>query len=345
VTALLTREERDAINAMPPAPGRTLAVTRLADVAPQAIEWLWPARIPLGKLTLLVGDPGAGKSFASLAIAASVSSGTPLPGGERRPPQSVLIWNGEDGTADTIRPRAEAAGANLERLYVIDGEQREDGHHAPFGLLSIDLLAEHVAAAADIGLVITDPLGALLAGIDSHRDSDVRSALQPLADFAERFGVAVLAIAHLNKKQAEHALYRVGGSIGFVGLARSVLLAAVDPEDGRRAIAPLKCNLTAAPEPIEYRIDEEGRFWWGQPSGELTADHLLRTVRPEKYGGARHEAEAFLREQLADGSRNATDIDALAEESRISIATLKRARASLGVQSKKTREGWILCLP
>lgn len=327
------------------APRRSLDLTRLADIESQPIEWLWHPRIPRGKVTLLVGDPGAGKSFVSLAIAASVTTGAPLPAGEPRAPRSVLIWNGEDGTADTIRPRSEAAGADLERMYVIDGELAEDGSHSPFGLLSIDLVSAHVQSAGDVDLVIVDPIAALLAGVDAHRDSEIRSSLQPLADFAETCGVAVLAIAHLNKREAERALYRVGGSIGFVGLARSVLLAAIDPEDGRRAIAPLKCNLAAMPAPIEYRIDDEGRFWWGQASGELTADHLLRSVRPERYGGARSAAESFLREVLADGPRRANEVDALAEEAGISEATLKRARRALRVQTKRTKDGWTVSLP
>jgi hypothetical protein len=325
--------------------GRTLSLTRLADVEPQRVEWLWAARVPRGKVTLLVGDPGAGKSFASIAIAASVTNGTALPGGSKQDCQSVLIWNGEDGTADTIRPRAEAVGADLERIFVIEGELTEEGEHKPFGLLSIDLLAQHVARTAGVGLVIVDPIAALLAGVDAHRDSEIRSSLQPLADFAESFGVAVLAIAHLNKREAERALYRVGGSIGFVGLARSVLLAAIDPEDGRRAIAPLKCNLAAMPAPIEYRIDDEGVFWWRPPADDLTADRLLRSARPDKDGGALQEAKAFLREVLAEGPRHAVDVEALAEEHQVADATLKRARKALGVLTKKTKDGWVVCLP
>ena len=324
---------------------RTLAVTRLSDVQSQRVEWLWPSRIPKGKLTLLVGNPGTGKSFASLAIAASISNGKPLPGGGPRPPRSVLIWNGEDRTADTIRPRAEALGADLDRLFIIDGELSESETRAPFGLLSIDLLDEHIVAdAGDIDLVIVDPITALLAGVDAHKDSEIRSALQPLANFAERRDVAVLAIAHLNKKTAEQALYRVGGSIGFVGLARSVLLAAKDPEDGRCAIAPLKCNLAAMPSAIGYSIDEQGRFWWGQQS-DLTADHLLRTVRPEKYGGACSSAERFLRDVLGPGPLPSKDLEDFAADRGIHPRTLRRARDELGVRTEKRGSKWVLCLP
>jgi len=342
MTALLSSEDRQQIEERAP---RSLALQRLADVKPELVSWLWAGRIARGKLNLLVGDPGAGKSFASLAIAASVTTGAPLPGAERTPPASVLVWNGEDGTSDTIRPRAEAAGANLERVYVIEGEVDERGEHAPFGLSSIGLLAAHIQQVGNVGLVVIDPIAALLAGVDAHRDADVRSALQNLADFAESSGVAVLLIAHLNKREAERALYRVGGSIGFVGLARCVLLAAVDPEDGRRAIAPLKCNLAALPAPIEYRIDEEGRFWWGQPVGELTADHLLRVVKPQRYGGAREAAETFLRETLAEGPMSTKDVELLAEDRGFNARTLDRARRTLSVRSIRQGREWVLSLP
>jgi putative DNA primase/helicase len=326
-------------------PERALDLTRLSDIEAESVECLWPGRIPKGKVTLLVGDPGVGKSFASLAIAAAVTNGSPLPDSEQRPSQTVLIWNGEDGTADTIRPRAEAVGAALERMRVIEGEITEDGARAPFGLHSIELLAKCVEEIGDVGLVIVDPLAALLAGIDAHRDAEIRSALQPLADFAERFSIAVLAIAHLNKKQAEQVLYRVGGSIGFVGLARSVLLAAEDPEDGRRAIASLKCNLAAKPNAVEYRIDTEGRFWWGSSCPDLTADHLLRSVRAERYGGAREKAERFLNEVLAAGPLPAKDLEAFALDRGINPRTLERARRDLGVCAVRRGKERVLSLP
>jgi putative DNA primase/helicase len=324
-------------------PKRSLALTRLADIEPQQVEWLWTGRIPMGKLTLLVGDPGAGKSFASLAIAAAVSNGTPLPGGETRDARSVIIWNGEDGKDDTIRPRAEAAKGDLRRMFVIDGEVGEDGKHSPFGLNCVDLLAEYVSNVGDVGLVIVDPIAALLAGIDAHKDAQIRSALQPLADLTESSGVPVLAIAHLNKKEAERALYRVGGSIGFVGLARSVLLAGEDPETGQRAIAPVKCNLAAMPPPIKYRIDNEGVFWWGSASGELTAERLLRSTQP-KYGGALEKAEQFLRDVLAAGPLAAKDLEAFALDQGINASTLKRARANLGICVRRQERKWVAFL-
>jgi putative DNA primase/helicase len=322
---------------------RALSVVRMSDVEPEEVAWLWRSRIARGKINLLVGDPGTGKSFASLAIAASVTNGRALPDDEPREPANVVIWNGEDGVADTIRPRAEATGVQLDRLFAIQGEQGEDGRVIPFGLSSLRLLEDYVGEAGGVSLVIIDPVAALLTSVDSHRDSDIRSALQPLADFAERSRVAVLAIAHLNKRDAERALYRVGGSIGFVGLARSVMLAAVDPESGRRAIAPIKSNLAAFPPPIEYSIDGEGRFWWGHASEELSAEQLLRPARG-KRPRVQDAAESFLREVLADGPQPTVEVERIAGERGLSEIAIVRARKSISVVSTRSKNGWMLSL-
>lgn len=202
----------------------------------------------------------------------------------------VLLWNGEDGIEDTIRVRAESVGVALERLHVIRGTIDGEGRREPFCLTDVARLAETIARVGDVSLVVVDPIAALLGGIDTHRDAEVRAALQPLVDLARDTRVAVLGVLHLRKSEAQRALYRVGGSIGFVGLARSVLLAAVDPESGRRAIAPLKANLSAQASPIEYRIDEEGRFWWGAIADDLDAEHLLRSLKAER-GESKREAE------------------------------------------------------
>ncbi len=329
---------------------RALEITPLSTVSPERVEWLWRSRIPRGKLTLLVGDPGAGKSFASLAITAAVTRGRPLPDGQAVTPANVLIWNGEDGLGDTIRPRAESCGVDLDRCFIIKGQCDTDGTPSPFGLGCMDILGETIAQVG-AALVIIDPLAALLSGVDSHKDADIRAALQPLVDFAATTGAAILAIMHLRKAEAERALYRVGGSIGFTGLARSVLLCATDPEDGRRAIAPLKSNLSAAPTPVEYRIDAEGNFWWGQMSGELTAEHLLRTIKHDR-GGAVADAEKFLRDVLSNGPRPAREVEVLRQEAMLSDRTLDRARTKLGVISRRSagqnghpKGVWLLSLP
>ncbi|HEX5274812.1 MAG TPA: AAA family ATPase [Candidatus Rubrimentiphilum sp.] len=313
-----------------------LDIARLSDVQPETVSWLWKNRIPRGKVTLLVGDPGAGKSFASLAVASSLTRGSHLPddGDGVREPENVLLWNGEDGLEDTIRPRAETVGVALERLHVIRGTIDGNGRRVPFSLADVASLAEATQTLSEVGLVIIDPLAALLAGIDAHRDTEIRAALQPLVEFAHDARVAVLCILHLRKSEAQRALYRVGGSIGFVGMARSVLLAAEDPEDRRKAIAPLKSNLSAPACPIEYRIDEEGNFWWGAAAEDLDAEHLLRSARPE-HAGVLNDAIAFFREELSDGPRSSRDVAEKAQGFGISMRTLARARKKLGIIAER----------
>jgi putative DNA primase/helicase len=330
--------------------GRRLELVRLSDVEPVEIEWLWQNRIPRSKVTLLVGDPGAGKSFACLAIAAAITNGCALPDDtSKRAPSSALLWNGEDGVEDTIRVRAGMVGAALDRLQVIRGTIDDEGRRAPFSLHDVARLRETIESAHDECLVIVDPVAALLGGVDAHRDNEVRATLQPLVELARDARVAVLCVLHLNKGEARRTLYRVGGSIGFVGIARSVLLAAVDPEDGRRAIAPLKANLSAPASPVEYRIDDEGRWWWGPLADDLSADYLLRSARRER-APSRHEAEDLLREALRNGPQPTKIIEKAAETAGIRPSALNRARKKLGVIADRVggvadAGEWVLSLP
>jgi hypothetical protein len=332
-------------------PTRTLDVVPLSEVPPESVEWLWRARIPMGKTTLLVGDPGGGKSYATLAIAAGITNGTPLPDDdEEKTPRRVLMWNGEDGLEDTIRPRAAKAGVRLEHLHVIRGIRDEEDKPRPFGLADLHLVAQTVEELGDVAMVVIDPIASLLAGTDSHRDTEVRSALQPLADLARLHRLAVLVVMHLRKAEAERAIYRVGGSIGFVGMARSVLLAGVDPESGRRAIIPLKSSLCADALPIEYRIDEEGHWWWNGIAEELSADHLLRAPAHRRPRASLDDAKAYLEETLLGGPRPSAEVAAEIKERGISNSTFHRARKELGIHSHRVGgaagEGaWSLSLP
>ena len=322
---------------------------RLSDVTPEKVEWLWRARIPRGKVTLLVGDPGAGKSFASLAIAASITNGTPLPGDDSSPtPGKVLLWNGEDGIEDTIRIRAEAVGVDLWQMHVIRGGFNEAGEPRPFSLADVDRLSAEIERLGDIRLVVIDPISVLLAGVDTHVDAEVRSTLQPIVELARNARAAVVVVLHLKKGEAERIVYRVGGSIGFVALARSVLLVGAD-EDGKRAIAPVKSNLCAAPQPIDFRIDDEGRWWWGSPNDDLSAEHLLHTTRRER-GSAVLDAMEFYEQALSDGERDASELAAEARTRGITDKTQERARKKRGVRSRRVggigpAGKWVLSLP
>lgn len=227
--------------------------TRLADVVAERVEWLWPGRMPRGKLVVLDGDPSVGKSTLALDLAARITTGHPMPGEDLAmvPPSAVVLMAAEDGLADTIRPRLDAAGADCTRVHHLDavptvddeGTVRERPPVIPGDVEAIEALVVATGAV----LVIVDVLMAYLSGrSDSHRDQDVRGALAPLVAVAERTGATIVVLRHLTKSPGGAAIYRGGGSIGIVGAARSALLAAVDPDDDtgtRRVLAAIKCNL------------------------------------------------------------------------------------------------------
>ena len=203
------------------------------------------------------GDPGEGKSALATDLAARKSIGGKWPDGVECEPGGVVVCSAEDGLADTIRPRLEAAGADLSRVLALATVTDRDGER----LLSIpedlDMIRRGIERV-DAELVIVDPLMAFLSGdVNSHRDQDVRRALAPLAKLAEDTGAAVLIIRHLNKSDGGNPLYRGGGSIGIIGAARSALLVARNPEDDdRRVLAPLKANLSAPAPSLAFTLTE-----------------------------------------------------------------------------------------
>lgn len=325
--------------------GKSPSLIRLADVEPESVEWLWPGRIPLGKLSLLEGDPGLGKSTVSLDIAARVSRGISLPFEGRFGPCAVVLLSAEDGLADTIRPRLDAAAADVTRIY------------APRDVYTLDKnLGDIESAVRSTGarLVIIDPLMAFLgSGVNSYKDQDVRRALAPLSRMADETGAAILVVRHLKKGGSDiPAIQRGGGSIGIIGAARSALLIAKDPKDEtRRIVASVKSNLSKPPMSLAYRIGEDPNgapslTWEGEV--EITADELLGAQGIELHQKRpRANAVAFLRASLEDGPLSAVEVNRAAESEGFTESTMKRARSKLGVTSAKTgfQGGWLLALP
>ncbi len=323
----------------------------LSEVQPERLEWLWRGRVPLGKLTVLDGDPGLGKSAVTLDVAARVSAGRELPDGERRGPAGVVLLSAEDGLADTIRPRLDAAGADTERIVALstvgEGSANERTLCVPKDLRLIERAVERVGAA----LVIVDPLMAFLGGkTDSHKDQDVRRALAPLAALAERTRAAVLIVRHLNKTAGGNTLYRGGGSIGIIGAARSGLVVAQDPEDPeRRILAANKHNLSRAAQSLVFGLETApngaARVVWGGTSGLSAGDILKEPTDPEQRS-ALTEAKDFLLKELADGPVAAERVKKDARGADVSGRTLKRAKRALGVGSEKDGDGpWSWVLP
>jgi hypothetical protein len=315
----------------------------LSSVEREEVSWLWPSWLALGKLALVDGDPGLGKSAMSLDLAARVSSGKGFPDGADCEAAGVVLLSAEDGLADTIRPRLDAAGADTSRILALATVPDENGHDR---LLSIpeDLpLIQKGITRVRAGLIIVDPLMAFLSGdTNSHRDQDVRRALAPLAGLAERTGAAVLVIRHLNKASANNPLYRGGGSIGIIGAARMAFVVGKDPQDeNRRVLASTKNNLAMSPASLMFSLEEaeSGSVrvnWLGQ--SEVSAKDLLATPQDREHADARSEAVEFLNEVLADGPVAASQVKEEAEDAGISERTLARAKKVVGVMSYREGE-------
>lgn len=332
------------------------SVTTLAGVTPERVRWLWPGRLPVGKLVVIDGDPSAGKSTMTLDLAARLSGGGVWPDGVPvGEPGDVLVMSAEDGLADTIVPRLCAAGADLTRVHALtdvmvwaDGEARRVAPSLPrdVGILRDEIARRHVR------LVIVDVLMAFLSGkVDAHRDQDVRGVLHQLAAVADETGATIILLRHLNKSGGPNALYRGGGSIGIVGAARAGFLVARDPDDDqRRILAVIKSNLAAAPPSLAYRLVDAPEYgcarieWEDEPTG-LTADELLRSPIDDSERSERDEAVEFLTEYLTPigGEALARDVIKAAAAVGINRETLRRARVRAGVVTRKAGMGggWV----
>lgn len=300
----------------------TLKVRRMADVAPEAVTWLWHPYIPFGKLTLLEGDPGVGKSWVALAIATAVSLGKGLPGGDLGDPANVVIASAEDGLGDTIRPRLDAMGADVSRIHAIDGPLTLDDA----GFLAL----ESAIVTVRPRLLVLDPLVAYMGGgLDIHRANEVRHVMARLARLAEKYGVAILAVRHLTKGGMSKPIYRGLGSIDFTAACRSVLLAGYASETPEeRGIVQIKSNLAHEGVAIGYALRNGGFYWTGEST--LTAADIL--AADDGSGSTKvEEATAFLQAVLAAGPMPAEQVWGDAHDAGLKDRTVNRAKAKMGV--------------
>ncbi len=324
--------------------GSALSIARMIDVAAEKVRWLWYPYIALGKLTLLEGDPGLGKSWLTCAMAAGVSCGRGLPGAGIYEAGNVLMLSAEDGLADTLRPRLDAVGADVSRVFALAEP------------LTFDMAGLVKLEAATIEykplLVIIDPLFAFTgAKADIHRANECRAISAPLAAIAERQGCAIVALRHLGKSRGGgHALNAGIGSIDFTAAARSVLLVGVEPDEpNKRAIVQIKNNLAPHGPAVGFKL-EDGQFYWTGESS-LTASRIL-SVASEDERSTVEEAAYFLRHTLEDGPVPTNEIKREARKAGISDATLRRAKDRLGVRSGKrgghfgtNEQCWVWILP
>jgi hypothetical protein len=312
------------------------------------VRWLWPGRIPLGKLTLLAGDPGRGKSLVGIDIAARVSTGRAWPDrlGEPAERGGVVLMNGEDDLFDTLKPRLTAAGADPTRVTLLAGmrDRTMDWDSRRPIDLSTDFKAVEYAVerTEECRLLVVDPLSAFLGETDSYREANVRALLRPLAELAQRRRIAVLAVTHLNKGDGR-AIYRSMGSLAFTAAARAVWLVADDPEaPPRRLLHSVKNNMAPAGPGLGYRVVDGPRVAWEETPTGASADDVLSGSRGGAAHGATAEAAAWLREHLADGPQEARTIKAAAKADGIDARTLERAKVRLGVIAGKAGmvTGW-----
>jgi hypothetical protein len=319
-------------------------IVALSQVAPESLRWLSPGRLAAGKITLLDGDPGLGKSTLLCEFAARISRGDPLPGGEASPPRLVVIMSAEDDLYDTIRPRIDAAGGDPRRVIAF-ATLADNPTSGTLGAIPDHVyMLEEIVSRTEAALLVIDPLVAFLSrGHNANSDQGVRRAFHSLRSLAERTGVAIVAVRHLNKTSSANPLYRGGGSIGIIGAARCGLLLAPDPDDPeRRILASSKGNLGRPPPSLAFRLvaapdSHVARVVWDGES-QWTAQELLR----EADSGATSrsllaEARDWLSAALADGPRSAGDILREARDAGIGRNILYAARKIEGVQIGKER--------
>lgn len=331
-----------------PEPERaSLATKPFSTIKPERVNWLWPARIPLGKLTLIAGDPGLGKSMLTAYIAATVSTGRAWPDGTHAPAGDVLIVNLEDGQADTTRPRLDAAGADVARVHAADLVRHPDGTLRCMTLADVQPIADALERMPQPRAVILDPVSAFMGSADSHVAADVRGLLAPLAELAQRSGVAFILIAHLNKSSAQSAMNRINGSGAYVAACRSAWIVVKDKDDElRRLLLPLKNNLGPDQGGLAYRVavTEDGTPYvdFEAEPVNVRADDALAAADDDGDDPA-----SFLRDLLADGPLAAKEVQREAREFGLTEKTLRRAREKLGIRPRKAgmSSGWIWELP
>jgi hypothetical protein len=343
-----------------------LTYRRASDIQAKPINWLWPGRIARGKVSMLAGNPGLGKSQITAALAATVSTGGTWPVDRSRcEAGNAIILSAEDDPADTIRPRLEAAGADLSRVFILDavvdgyradGSEVQRGFNLKTDLSRLGKMLEEISGAA---LIVIDPITAYLGETDSHKNSDIRALLSPLGDLAAKHGAAVVCVSHMNKSGGGEALMRVMGSLAFVAAARAAFIVAKDADDpARRLFLPLKNNIGNDQSGLSFTVESAqvqspsgaiatSRIAWGSEAVTVTADEAM-TQRgdPEEQSDV-HDAKDFLRGLLASGPVPTKQIQADATGAGYSWRTIQRAQKALGIEAVKDgmRGGWTWKLP
>jgi len=327
----------------------------LSTVKPKPVSWLWPLRIPAGKVSLLIGHPGQGKSLLTLDIAARLSKGCGWPdNGAPFEPGGVILLSGEDEAEDTIVPRLLAAGADLSRISVMDGVQYRDPktHALTFSLAELDrdmAAVREAVARAGAKLLIIDPVSSFVGELDDHRNAELRGMLTGLAAMARDSGCAVLCVSHL-RKSGGLAVHQAVGSLAYTAAARAVWCLTRDPQNPeRRLLLPVKMNLARDVTGLAFTLEQTPdavcgcpQLAWESGSVTMTADDILNPEdkKPGPPPVERDEAREWLCIALSNGPRSAEELFEEAEAVGISKATLKRAKEELRGVIKASKTGF-----
>ncbi len=309
-----------------------LPVIKMSEIQSQEVSWLWYPFIPYGKLTIIQGDPGDGKITFVLNIAAKLSRGEGLDSEMKlSEPVNVIYQSAEDGLADTVKPRLELAGADCERILVIDEKEKS--------LSMVDERLEKAIVQTKARMLILDPIQAYLGGgMNMNRANEARDMTKKLGALAEKYQCAIVLIGHMNKAAGNKAVYRGMGSIDFFAVARSVLLVGrVEGEPNIRAVVQIKNNLAAFGHPKAFALSEDSFQCLGDY--EITADEVLGGIAPK--ANKMEQAKHMLRElALTSNAVLSKEIFDMADEPGISKRTLENAKKELGIRAKKINNSW-----
>lgn len=351
-TSVSPTNGKDKPALQPFAPLPVVQITCAADIKPEAIRWLWEGWLARGKFHIFAGQAGTGKTTIAIALAATVSNGGRFPDGTRAPVGNVLIWSGEDSAKDTLVPRLLAAGADMKRVHFIGDVQHGDEMRSFDPATDIRAMHDATTRIGEVSLLIVDPVVNAVAG-DSHKNGEVRRALQPLVDFGEKLGCAVLGISHFSKGTGgKDPMERVTGSLAFAALARVVLATGkiVQGDTVRRIFCRAKSNIGIDSGGFEYDLQQmeisghkglcSSYVAWGQAvegsARELLAEPDNRETG-EQDSSALDDAKTFLLELLADGELAQKQIQLDAKGASHSWRTVERAKKELNIVSSKSK--------
>lgn len=306
-----------------PSKPETVKIIRMSDVELTPVEWLWKPYLPFGKLSVLQGNPGEGKTYFAMHLAAACTNGKLLPNMERMKPFNVIYQTAEDGLGDTVKPRLIEAGADLDRVLVIDDSEVQ--------LTLSDERIEKAIVENNVRLLIIDPIQAYLgADVDMNRANEVRPIFMRLGQVAQRTGCAILLIGHLNKAAGMQSLQRGLGSIDIAAAVRSVMfIGKLKHDPTMRILTHEKSSLAPPGASLAFSLGDEGGFRW-VGEYDITADEMLSGIEPQRETKTQ-QAKDLICALLAGGKQVLSeDIDKAALKRGIPGRTVRDAKRELG---------------